>query len=175
MKENIYSKNILEFVKIANKFCNFSENPDKKNKPEFIEESQKILSELYLKTLYLESGFPEYDSETEKFVSEEDWFNIKNTISRTLAESDIYGEVYENNMTEPIDISISECFADIYQDIKDFIELYKISNIDAVQIALFEVKDNFERIWGQKLLFILKELHQLITSDSDWDEEELYN
>ena len=175
MKSGIYSENILEFVKTAIKFCNFAENPEDISKSEFIDRAQKILSELYLRTLYLESGIPEFDSETEKFVSEEDWFNIKNSVSRVLTQSDIYGEVFENNMPEPIDISISECFADIYQDVKDFIELYQISNQEAVEIALFEIKDNFERIWGQRILFILKEFHLLFSGENEFGDEELYN
>ncbi len=167
--EGIFSKNIVEFTAVANQFCKLVENTNELARQEFIEMSQKILALLYLKSLLLDNEFETTNAPVEKFVSENDWATTKDSVSRVLAGDDTFLELYELDNSEPLEISLSECFADIYQDLKDFISLYEIGFEEAVNEALFELKGNFERIWGQRILLIMKELHEVIFAEKDID------
>ena len=79
-------------------------------------------------------------------------------------------ENYEN-------VRLSESFADIYQDLKDFATSYEIGNPDGLQATLYDCILNFEKFWGQRLLATLGYLHNYLYNielyeDEDYDQNE---
>ena len=66
----VYSKNVIEFVTVANEFCLLLETSSKITKLEFVETAQKLLPLLYLKASMLPTNENELDDEVEKFVTE---------------------------------------------------------------------------------------------------------
>ncbi len=169
----IYTRNIIEFVTVANEYCKFVENVTSIPKKDFIEKAQKMLALLYLKSSILPQVEDISGEETEKFVTEADWHFINESISSKFGENEIFSELIEPLTPEsPINISLSESFTDIYQDLKDFVTLYQIGSIESINEALFECKSNFEQIWGPRIIVALKEIHTIIYSRNDLHENE---
>ena len=73
---------------------------------------------------------------------------------------------------EAIEASVSENITDIYQDLKDFILCYRIGNLEVMNDALWECRNNFEQYWGQRLVNGLRAIHSLVYGISDLDEKE---
>lgn len=168
--EKVYSKGVLEFVTVAAEFCVFAETIDQKPKEYFFDKAQKLLSVLYLKTSILPKFEALYEDGNEKFVSEEDWIYIKNKIVQKIGQHEIFLDVYSAFMSQEDDaenISLSEVIADIYQDLTDFLTLYRIGNEESMNDALWECQQNFEQYWGSRLLAALSAIHNLIYSKDD--------
>jgi hypothetical protein len=172
----VYSKNVIEFVTVANEYCAFVENNGNFGRSEFIDKMQKLFPLLYLKSSLL----PEVDDENagtpEKFLSEVDYNFILNKISEKLGQFDSYQEVFDEGMQyseTAIGSSISENICDIYQDLKDFLLAFRIGTIEIMNDALWECRNNFASYWGQRLVNGLRALHALKFGDVDLEEGEL--
>lgn len=162
IKAIVYGKNVVEFVTVANEYCTFVENAADFEKTVFVDKSLKILSLLYLKALLLPSIESGNDEDVEKFVTEFDWQIVKNGIASVLADSDAYVDNFDqfmNETPEPVRCNISENMADIFQDLKDFLEIYKLGNEDISYEALFICNTTFADYWGFKLTNAMKMLH----------------
>jgi len=71
----------------------------------------------------------------------------------------------------PVVASISENFADIYQDLKDFLTSYRIGNMDVMNEALWDLNNNFYQNWGQDLVNSLRTIHNLVARQENFDED----
>ncbi len=164
IKDKVYTKNVIEFITIAKEYCAFVEDTGKLSAKLFLEKSQMLLPLLYLKTSML-SKFETVSKESnEKFVSEEDWNYIKNKIAGLLGEIDVFVQVIEPISQfegDSINVSLSEIFADIYQDLRDTIAIFVIGNEDMMNDALWECKLNFEQYWGQRTIVALSTIHNI--------------
>lgn len=170
----VYSKNVIEFVTVANEYCKFVEGAGSENARSLLGKTQKILPLLYLKASLL----PELDSSEEltleKSVTEVEYNFLQQRIMNLLGEHDDYQEVFDADMQfsdAPLTASISENLADIYQDLKDFIMLYRTGDELVMQESLWECQDNFKNYWGQKLVNSLRAVHSLIYSSVDFDQD----
>ena len=160
----VYSKNVVEFVTVANEYCAFVENATDLDNQSLIQKLPKILALLYLKASILPIPSVELEDDNEKFVSELDWQIAKNGIEALLDESDVYLDFFDqdmNELPEPVAGSISENTADIYQDLKDLLEIYKLGNEELSFVAINTCNINFREFWGFKLVTTLKMLHIL--------------
>ena len=174
-KHIVYSKNVIEFVTVAKEFCSFLENADRIIRSDFINKSQKILSLLYLKASLLPATDPVLDEGNEKFVTEAEWDLIHSKVLRKLGQYDQYIEVFDPRMQEngdPFQASLSENLADIYQDLMDFLSLYRIGNTDIMNDALWECRLSFEQYWGQGLVNALGALNRIIYGSEITDESD---
>lgn len=173
-----YKVQVLEFITVASEYCALVERMGDLTKMEFIDRSQKIISLLYLKGLLLPTM--EYDEEwyPERYVTEHDWMLVQQSVSEKLGSFETYFDLTEPAMLTTgttINVSTSECFADIYQDIRDFIESYRLNSdtIDeSIQGLIVECRNNFENYWGIRAIRLLSELHLMQfsgASDDDLD------
>ena len=159
----VYSKNVIEFVTVCREFCNWIENSEIPLREDFEWKALKMLPLLYLKTSVLEKPETLLDDFLEKFVTETDYEYIRSRIKTIMGKNDDYLEVFTNDMNfseTPIISTVSENIADIYQDIKDFILNYRTGITDIMNDALIEIITQFETFWGQKLLNVLRAIHQ---------------
>lgn len=174
MDERIYSKNIIEFVTVSAEYCAFIERTPELERDEFIDKIIKILPLLYLKATLLSPEEPEEETYTERFVTESMYESIRLNMESLLGEDDNYLEVFQNDMKysdEPLAASISEGLADIYQDLKDFISIYRLGNEPQMLEALYICYENFVSYWGQQLVNVLRALHNVKYSTDDNDDE----
>lgn len=175
LNELVYSKNVIEFVTVANEFCSFAENNASYSRFHFVDKAHKILPLLYLKACLL----PEIDDENvetpEKFLNEVDYNFLLNKISSKLGQYDGYQEVFDEGMQyseSAIEATISENICDIYQDLKDFLMAFRIGTVEIMTDALWECRNNFANYWGQKLVNGLRALHSIRYGDFDLESEE---
>ena len=171
----VYSKNVLEFVTVSNEFCNFLESSEEYAKKDFIGIALKILPLLYLKAVVLPKTEEELADEfVDKSVDEDIYQHIQILVRNRMRQHNDYLEVFTAEMQHsdvPLSVNISEDLADIYQDVKNFIEAYKTAVTEIMNDALFEVTGNFELVWGQRLVNTLRALHNVYYSGDDLSDE----
>jgi hypothetical protein len=171
----VYSKDVIEFVTVAGEFCNFLENTEQYLKKDFISISLKVLPLLYLKASVLPETEEELENEfIDKAVDEGMYQFILNVVRNKMGQHDDYLEVFTADMQHsdmPLTATVSEDLADIYQDIKNFIESYKTAVTEIMNDALFELRNNFELYWGQRLVNTLRALHNVYYSGDDLTDE----
>ncbi len=166
----VYSRNVVEFVTVANEFCNSIESVSAFTARENLERLQKLLPLLYLKASVLPKTESLLDEELEKFVSELDYNRLHQKWLQLLGENDGFHEVFDPNIQfgeETMRASISENLLDIYQDIKDFITAYSLGNEDVMNDSLAECLFHFEEFWGQQVVNVLRAVHMLLYSNAD--------
>ncbi|MFA5329988.1 MAG: DUF5063 domain-containing protein [Prolixibacteraceae bacterium] len=178
----VYSKNVIEFITVANEFCSFLEHSEDMESTDFLSRLQKLLPFLYLKTSLLPRFESGSEDDLEKFVTEMDYNVILQKVLDHTGANDDYQEVFLSGMQfseTALTSSISENVADIYQDIKDLVMSFRTLNEDVMEQALSEMQTNFEQIWGQKLVNCLRAVHNVIyrenTDDDESDEEQFQN
>lgn len=170
----VYSKNVVEFVTVANEFCTSMENVAQFLPKENLDRLQKLLPLLYLKASVLPKIEGILDDELEKFVSELDYNMLHQKWLQLLGENDGFYEVFDPNIQfgeETVRASISENLMDVYQDLKNFITSYSIGNEDVMHDSLSECIYHFEGFWGQQVVNVLRAVHMLVYSNNDFSEE----
>ena len=158
----VYSREVIEFAAVANEFCKLLEAPGNMTGLQFLKIEQKLMPLLYYKTLMVPAPDPVLEDAGEKFVTEEDWALIDQNVMSLLGEANDFMEVFDERISEsdgPVVGRISENFADIYQDLKDFLVAYNIGTTEIMNDALWYCLENFRLYWGQKLVNILRAVH----------------
>ena len=172
----VYSQPVLEFVTVASEYCIFVEAAADISKRDFISKAQKIMSFLYLKAAMLPKLDSVFEDANEKFVTEDHWIYVKNVVQEKLGSHEQFMSVVSEE-TQSSDnmasVSISEAFADVYQDLKDFIALYQLGVTENMNDALWECQMNFEQFWGQRIISSLSVLHTVFYGGDDLTDEEL--
>jgi hypothetical protein len=172
----IYSKNAVEFITVGKEFMAFCESKTEGGREGFSETSLKLISLLYLKALSLPVIEPQESESFEKYITEEAWAFVKFTIESKLEEWDDIVDIRDAatmNNTDFINVSISELYADIYQDIGDLLGSYQMGDESAMYDALYVCKDNFLNYWGIRAIKILETLHYRLYTETEKDENGL--
>jgi hypothetical protein len=171
----VYSKQVIEFVAVSNEFCVLVENASKISRKEFIDKTHKILPLLYLKATLLPTTENQFDDFLDKYVSEEIYATIKETLEHKLGQYDAYTDVFNEEFQyseEAVASSISEDLSDIYQDIKDFLMTFSSSTEELMNDAIWECSNNFKLYWGQRLTNSLRALHNVMYGEKEIEEED---
>jgi hypothetical protein len=170
----VYSKNVIEFVAVATEYCHLIESVSKNKTGVLVDITRKLLSLLYLKTSLVPVIQPLLDDELEKVVSELDYNLWLEKWNQKLGEYDLYYEVFDPEIqfgSETVTASISESLLDIYQDLKNCVTVYSLGNEDIMHDAIAECISHFKDFWGQRLVNVLRALHQLFAAGIDWGQE----
>ncbi len=171
----VFSRNTVEFVTVAAEFCAYIERTNEHSRKEFVDTLLKLLPLLYLKAQMLPNDESISDDNLEEFVTEDSYEVLRITISELLAEKDSYLDVFVADMKysdTPITKSISEDLADIYQDIKNFVSLFKLGINETMHDAIVECNEHFKQYWGQTLVNTLRALHDIRYNTTLEGEEE---
>jgi Domain of unknown function (DUF5063) len=166
----VYSRNVVEFVAVANEFCKYAEHASELKGDELLKILQRILPLMYLKASLLPQLDPFFEDGNEKFVTEADWTDINESLKEKFGTANVYLEVFDekiNDIEGPVISSISDNMADIYQDMKDFLLLYQTGTSEVMNDALWECRMNFENFWGQKLVNSMRAIHKFIYSGEE--------
>jgi len=166
----VYSRNVIEFVAVANEFCKYAERSAEVSGDDLLRILQRILPLMYLKASLLPSLEPYFEDGDDKFVTEADWYRIHDSLKLKFGNANDFLEIFDEKFVEseiPVPSSLAEYMADIYQDIKDFLLLYQTGTEEIMNDAVWECKMNFENIWGQKLVNSMKAIHRFIYSGEE--------
>lgn len=176
---SVYERDILELVTVAVEFCAYVEGVSRKDRRHFVSTMQKLLPLLYLKGVlapnYELTEDCNYDN-LSSYVSMENYEIIQNNVAVVMGEFDSFLDVFVEDMKysdTPILSSVSENIADIYQDLKNFVCAYKDGTEEMRFDAIVLCKTNFENYWGQRLVNVLRALHE-ISYGERIDEDEDY-
>lgn len=163
---------VLEFVTVAAEYCAMLERLSDYNKEQFVGKMQKLLPLLYLKASLL----PHLEESTEGFVqayvSEDDWMALFSGLKEKLGEDVEYLEVFDERMQDseaPVVASLAENFADIYQDLRDFLTNFHLGTEELITEALYQLQSNFASYWGQYTVNALRAVHHIVTKEGDTD------
>lgn len=170
----VYSKNVIEFVTVANEFCSSVDAVAKHTAMENLQKMQKLLPLLYLKAAMLPKPERHLDEILEKYISELDYNVLHQKWLQLLNEYDSFYEVFDPSIQfgqETVTASISENLLDVYQDIKNFLIAYSIGNEEVMNDSLAECVDHFEEFWGQQLVNVFRAVHMLVYSNTDFEEK----
>jgi hypothetical protein len=170
----VYSKNVVEFVTVASEYCTSVENVAKVTAEENLQKLQKLLPLLYLKAAMLPKTESLLEEELEKYISELDYNMLHQKWLQLLNEHDSFYEVFDPSIQfgqETVTASISENLLDVYQDLKNFLIAYSLGNEDVMNDALAECIEHFEQFWGQQLVNVLRAVHMLVYSNTDFGKE----
>ena len=170
--EAVTSNNVIDMITVANEFCLFIEKiPDYSNE-DIIEYLRKIIPLLYIKGCILPVVQVSDESANERFLTEEQWEQAFNDLRKVFGDKEIYWYIDNSDPqdNDPIKASLAENFADVYQDMKDFLLLYQKNTQAARENAVNECKNLFENHWGYRLVNALKTLHHLTFQDNVIDE-----
>lgn len=176
-EEQLYGEEVLEFLKIAANYCSVLEQADKYTLYDLIDKLHVLLPEMYHTAIALPDMDSKFEDLGQKFVAEQDYEFIRKKLLNKFGQYDAYEEVFDEARIEfedSVGESISEGLADIFQDIKDFVLLFEIGTNEVMYEALWECKQSFQNIWGQKLTNILRPLHSLRYSDEELEENTNY-
>ncbi len=160
----VYHKDVIEFITVAKEYIVFVDAPGTETKYEFVFKAQKILALLYLKTSLLPEFEDVFNEGNERFCTETIYNEVQNRVHKILRTNNC--EVLINydsqNLNEQEWVKLSEVFADIYQSLFDFLNLYRIGTEKMMNDALWECYHDFKILWGRKLLTILDSLHRML-------------
>jgi hypothetical protein len=165
----VYAPEVIDFVRSANDYCSWLEQPHDSGLV-FIHSSLPLLSKVYYQIVSVEPPEPVMESGNEKFVTEQDWSAVFQRVMHLLGKHNEYLRIAEDAEYDRSDLvthKISEDLADIYQDLKDFTLQYRQGIEEIMNDAVWEVIDNFENYWGEKLLHALHALHRLYVAKTD--------
>lgn len=171
----VYSKNVIEFVTVAKEFCTFVEACEHYSRTDFVTVATRIIPLIYIKASVLPKVEVELDEPVEKTVDEIVYEQVQASVAFKLGRFNDYLEVFTADMQRsdtPIIAFVAEDFADIYQDLKDFISAYRIGAVEIMNDALAVVQQDFEMYWGQRIVNTLRALHAVLYGEEDLEEEE---
>jgi hypothetical protein len=172
MEDVVFSNYTVDFARVALEYCVFVEKIKESDKKTFIDNMTKVLPLLYLKLSIIPEIKEYYDSEPESKVTESMYAQVQETIAELLGEDDLYLETFHPDIRlsdSPIAVKISEDLADIYQDLGNFIAIFKNGQKETMNDSLVVCIDNFSRFWGQRSVNALRALH-FIKYKSDIEE-----
>ena len=160
----VYARNTVEFVTVAAEFCAYIEQSEGRKRQDFMDTVLKLLPLLYLKASMLPPCEAEGMVEPEIIVTESDYDAIRSMVAGVLADRDDYLDVFLADMRysdTPIRRNISEDLADIYQDIKNFVGVYRLGFDETMHDALAICEEHFASYWGQVLVNTMRALHEV--------------
>jgi hypothetical protein len=166
--KQILHKNIAEFITVSAEFCAFINKCEKFSRIDFIDKSIKILTLLYLKASMIDVVEDKHNDYLEKFVTEDEYNKIHAFVAEKIGSHEAYFDIVDSvgyDSSESVNVSITECFADIYQDIMNFVMLYRDFDDDERIVAVADCIANFKTFWGTRALRLISELHLIKYSD----------
>lgn len=163
----VYSKHVLELITVANDYCMTMVKASESKKSALINYLLKVAPLLYLKTSLIPEVTVENPEANERFMTEEEWEGLFNTLRSRFGKEDEFWFVDPSMPdNEIVKGSLAEHFTDIYQDLYDFLKLYQKNSVAAKENAVHEIRKNFIAYWGFRLVNAHRTLHHLSISNT---------
>ncbi|MGC9331133.1 MAG: DUF5063 domain-containing protein [Bacteroidales bacterium] len=159
---------IIAFVEATKEMVEIIESASIMSAEGFLLQCQYMLPQLYAKACRLPSIENELQGKLEYYVTPEHYEYIKASLNEKLGDFDVIIHLEDNflmNTEDYFHVELSELFADIYQDIGNFMAQYRDGDEQIRNDALWECKYNFEQHWGLRTLLLTEQIHRLIVSE----------
>ncbi|MBR4782452.1 MAG: DUF5063 domain-containing protein [Bacteroidaceae bacterium] len=165
MDKQIYSKEVIDFVKLAADYCLKLEHCNEATPRELVKAMLGTIPYIYIKANDLIDRVEDNGFSTDAQVTEDDYNFIRNGVYQVLGRYDEYLDVFVEDMKysdKPILRTVSEDLADIYQDLRNFLATYRDGIDELMEAALYEVLESFRYDWGQKCVNVMRPLHEIL-------------
>lgn len=154
---------VADFVTVAAELCKHLETPVGANDAaRWSDVMRPLLAMLYVRASLL-PAVEEMPGYNEEKVTEDDYEFVRCRIAALLGTNDEFLDVFVEDFKysdAPVFCTISENLADIYQTLRNFVEVVRGGHEEALQVALYDIEEQFALSWGQKLLGALRALHE---------------
>ena len=161
----IYSQDIIEFVTVATEYCVRLEQVQDGDIGTFVPAMLKILPLLYVKAMLLTGKEYESGGDVEQLVTEEDYNYVLSNVAAVRGSHDDYLDVFVEDMKysdKPIRKTISEDLADIYQDLRNFVGIFRQGYEETMEASLALTMEQFPHYWGQRIPCVMRALHDVM-------------
>jgi hypothetical protein len=163
--EDIKSATVTDFVATAAAFCQLLEQAGKQRTGELFSQLQQILPQLYEKSVRLPKPRYCYEEESARFVSEDDYARIHDLMQQKIGL--FFGITHMSPGTGPsqfevMSFGMAEGFADLYEELRNFVKLYEVGIPQAMNDAVWLYHKSFGQSLGVKLIECLKSMHQMV-------------
>ncbi len=166
----VYSKNTLEFLAVAKSYCQVLENPEQLEKGKLLELLLRLLPLLYLKGSLLPQVEPVDEDGLETFATETQYGLLADCLASLFGPDDAYVEVFHPDIAladGAVAASVSERLADLWQEMFDFVEVFRQGFEESMLDALYRCREHFGQEWGPALLHVLRALHAIRYDGTD--------
>ena len=163
--EDIKGPIVKDFVKTATDFCLLLEQASQKRTGEFLSELQQLLPMIYMKMAQLPLPKYCYEEDSPTFVHEDDYARIHDSLQQKFELFTGITGMSPGTMLnehEIVSFTLAEYFADLYEELKNFVKLYDVALPQSMNDAVWLCRKSFEKNLGMKTIDTLKSLHALI-------------
>ena len=174
-EEACKSRQVIEFLTVANEYCLFLENAEAYGKETLLDFISKIVPLLYLKGDLLPEVIVTDPEANERFVTQEQWEAVFLMLHGIFGKDDLFWVAYpeSDGQYNLIKVSLAEHLADIYQDMKDFVILYQKNMCTSKENAASEIRKLFTPHWGVRCAQLQRHVHTLIHGEPEEGNEDL--
>lgn len=177
---------LLRITALANDYCTTLQQTNEMERTEFIQAMTDLLPRIYWEFADFapqeerrpadargdEEPDPDailaLEEEQERYygsyVDEDFYESIRRHVEMILGPDDVFLDTFEEDMKysdTPIAASVSECLADIFQPLFNFISIVKDSEGAELEGAYLECRENFTTYWSQTLCNVLRPLNHI--------------
>lgn len=166
-EEELKAKEITQFLKACEDYCEVIENYNKYSIKEFLYYVQKALVNYYLKGFQFPDSSRGYsklqqaDSYSEKDT--DTFFKLLNKLTTFLGKHDTYLSNFDpypdDDDKEVMSKSLSCDIAEIYEDIKTNLNVWKFGNIYDKQEMIYQFKWDWQNHTGDHWSFAVRAIH----------------
>lgn len=172
MKGN-FAKGSIEFLTVAVEFCKFIEQAEDMQPDDFTDKLSKLLPFLYLKASLAQPDSA-FEEPLDHSVDELTYNSVRNALEGVFGDRDRYLTASHPDIKlsdTVINASISEDVADVYQSVKNFVDLARLGDEELMDKALAECKFDFREYWGARLLNALVAIHDIVVNPNPANKE----
>jgi len=166
------NKQVIEMITLANEFCTFIEEIEKYDKDYVLTYLHRIFPILYLRGSLLPEVEQDEEVINERYVIEETWEYIFTAVQNIMNKDNTYF-IWDRNLNEPIEQSLSENISDLYQDLKDFLFFYSRPTSFAKNNSIAMCSNLFKERWGAIISNALSYIHVVLYQSEKNDDYEI--
>ena len=163
------NNNALSAIALANEYCQALELATSVSPREFVLKMTRILPRIYIAVSDIPASADDDSNDMDfgfdSIHLDETYYNeIRDNIAAVMGEHDTYLETFHEDMKysdTPIAASVSECLADIFQDLYNFVANVKESEGESLIGAFRECQENFVAYWSRTLCNVMRALNHL--------------
>lgn len=165
-EEEMKSKEIIEFLKSCEEYCDVIENYDKYSIKEFLYNVQKTLVNYYLKGFQFpescggKTSLQQADSYSDRDTGV--FSTLLNKLASYLDKHDTYlsnFDPYLDDDKEVMKMSLSCDIAEIYEDVKTNLNVWHFGNVYDRQEMIYQFKWDWQNHTGEHWTFAVRAIH----------------
>lgn len=156
---------LLEVTGLCKDYCETCERAQEFDREEFVNRILDLLPRIYWNFFDLSAGVSLGESDYfSEYVDEDLYESVRRKIASIMGGSDTFLETFEEDMKysdTPITSSVSECLADIFQPLYNFISIVHDSEGEQLREAFISCKEDFDNYWSQTLCNVLRAINNV--------------